>query len=83
MLCITGREGFAARATRACNRKAPNHPRAPDSTDMNSLIWFAIALIILWVVVRVFLAVTSAVLHLVWIVAIILFVVWLVRKFTS
>jgi hypothetical protein len=50
---------------------------------MNSLIWFAIALIILWVVVRVFLAVTSAVLHLVWIVAIILFVVWLVRKFTS
>jgi hypothetical protein len=50
---------------------------------MNSLIWFAVALAILWVVARVFLAVTSALLHVIWIVAIILLILWLVRKFTS
>lgn len=47
---------------------------------MNSLVWFAILLIIIWVVARVFLAVTSVMLHLLWIVGVILFIIWLVKR---
>ncbi len=49
---------------------------------MNSLVWFALLLIIIWVVARVFLAVTGAFLHLLWIVAVILFLVWAFTKIT-
>ena len=47
---------------------------------MNTLIYFAIALVILWVVARVFLALTGVLLHLIWIVAVIFLVVWIIRK---
>jgi uncharacterized membrane protein len=47
---------------------------------MNSLIWFAILLIVIWVVARLFLAVTSAMLHLLWIIGVILFIIWLVKR---
>jgi hypothetical protein len=47
---------------------------------MNTLIYFAIALVILWVVARVFLALTGVLLHLLWIVAVIFLVVWIIRK---
>lgn len=48
---------------------------------MNSLIWFALVLLVIWIVVRVVFAISSAVLHLVWVVALILLIVWLVRRF--
>ncbi len=50
---------------------------------MNSLIWFAVLLVVIWIVARVFLAVTSALLHVIWIVAIVLLIFWLIRKFTG
>ncbi len=50
---------------------------------MNSLVWIAVLLVIIWVVARVFLAVTSALLHVIWIIAIIALIIWAVRKFTG
>ena len=50
---------------------------------MNSLIWIAVLLVIIWVVARVFLAVTGALLHVLWIIAIIALIIWAVRKFTG
>ena len=47
---------------------------------MNNLVYFAVALVILWVVARVFLAVTSVMLHLVWVIALIFLVIWIVKK---
>ncbi|MFL6530178.1 MAG: DUF5670 family protein [Chthoniobacterales bacterium] len=47
---------------------------------MNSLIWIAILLVIIWVVALVVLKITGAILHLLLIVAVVLFVVWLIRK---
>jgi hypothetical protein len=47
---------------------------------MNSLIWFAVVLVVLWIVARVFLAVTGALLHVLWIIAIIALIVWAVKK---
>jgi hypothetical protein len=45
---------------------------------MNALIGIAIFLLILWVVLRLALAITSGLLHLVWIVAVVMFVLWIV-----
>ena len=47
---------------------------------MNNLLWIAIALIVLWVIASVTKFVVGAVLHLFWVLAIILLVVWAVRK---
>ncbi|MDQ3623421.1 MAG: hypothetical protein M3463_13175 [Verrucomicrobiota bacterium] len=47
---------------------------------MNSLVWLAVALLIGWIVLRLALAVTSGLLHLLWIAAVIMFVVWLFGK---
>lgn len=51
------------------------------SGRMNSLIWLALVLFVIWIVVRVVFAITSALLHLVWVVAAVLLIVWLVRRF--
>ena len=48
---------------------------------MNSLIWLALVLFIIWLVVRVVFAVTGFVFHILWVVAVILLIVWLVRRF--
>lgn len=48
---------------------------------MNSLVWLALLLVIAWVVLRVALAVTSGILHLLWIAALIMAVLWLFGKF--
>lgn len=47
---------------------------------MNSLVWLAIVLAIVWIVLRVVLAVTSVALHLLWIAAVIMFVLWAIGK---
>lgn len=47
---------------------------------MNPLIGLAIFLLILWIVLRLALAVTGVFLHVLWIVAIVLAVLWLVGK---
>jgi uncharacterized membrane protein required for colicin V production len=47
---------------------------------MNWLLWAAIILVVLWVLAEVLGWVLGALLHLLWIGAIILFVLWLVGK---
>lgn len=47
---------------------------------MSKLLILAIFLLILWVVLRVALAITGVFLHLLWIIAIILAVLWLIGK---
>ncbi len=47
---------------------------------MNSLVWIAIVLVVAWIVLRLALALTGGLLHLLWIVAVIMFVIWLVGK---
>lgn len=54
-----------------------------DSAGMNPLLILAILLVLAWVVLRVALAVTGFFLHLLWIAAIVLAVVWLIRKLAS
>jgi hypothetical protein len=49
---------------------------------MNNLIWLAVLLVIIWVVARVFLAVTGALLHVLWIVAVIVAIIWLIKRVT-
>jgi hypothetical protein len=50
---------------------------------MNTFLWLALLLIVVWLLARVFLAVTGAMLHLLWIVGIILLIVWAVRKISA
>lgn len=47
---------------------------------MSKLLILAIFLMILWVILRIALAITGVFLHLLWIIAIILAVLWLVGK---
>lgn len=44
-------------------------------------VWIALALVLIWLLARVLLAVTSFFLHLLWVGAVIFLIVWLVRKF--
>jgi hypothetical protein len=44
------------------------------------LVIFALLLLVAWVVLRVALAVTSGMLHLLWIAAIIMFILWIIGK---
>jgi len=47
---------------------------------MSWLLWVAIILVVLWVLAEVLGFVLGAALHLLWIAAIVLFVLWLFRK---
>lgn len=47
---------------------------------MNNLLWIAILLIVLWVIASVTKFVVGAVLHLLWVLALVLLVIWVIRK---
>ncbi|MGZ4966986.1 MAG: lmo0937 family membrane protein [Chthoniobacterales bacterium] len=47
---------------------------------MHTFLWIAILLFVIWIVVRFALALTGALLHLIWIIAIICLIVWVVRR---
>ena len=47
---------------------------------MNWILWLAVVLVVLWVMARVLGFVLGAALHLLWIVALVLLVVWLFQK---
>ncbi len=47
---------------------------------MNAIAGLAVVLLILWIVLKMALAVTSGLLHLLWIAAIIMLVIWLIGK---
>lgn len=44
---------------------------------MRHLIWIAILLVVIWVIARVIAGIAAALLNLLWIIAIIVFAVWL------
>ena len=48
--------------------------------DMNKFLTLAVILLIAWAVLRLALAVTGAFLHLLWIVAVILTILWVIGK---
>lgn len=48
--------------------------------NLNSLIWIALALFVLWLVIRLVFAVTGLIFHVLWIIAVVLLVIWLVRR---
>ncbi|MBA2241951.1 MAG: hypothetical protein H0W04_03540 [Chthoniobacterales bacterium] len=50
---------------------------------MHTLLWWAVGLVILWIVARVFLAITSFLLHVLLIIAVIISVIWLVKRFAA
>ncbi len=50
---------------------------------MNILAALAVVLLILWVVLKLALAITSGLLHLLWIAAVVLVIIWLVDKFRT
>lgn len=47
---------------------------------MNWLLWLAIVLVVLWIAAEVLGWVLGAALHLLWIAAIVMFVIWLFQK---
>jgi high-affinity Fe2+/Pb2+ permease len=47
---------------------------------MNGIVWFAVVLLIVWLALRLALAITSGLLHLLWIAAIVMLVLWVVDK---
>ena len=47
---------------------------------MNKLLALAVFLLIAWVVLRLALAMTSVLLHLLWIAAVIIAIIWLIGK---
>lgn len=47
---------------------------------MNNLLWIALVLIVIWVIASFTKFVAGALLHVLWILAVILLVVWLIRK---
>jgi hypothetical protein len=50
---------------------------------MRHLIWIALLLVIIWVIARVIAGIAGALLNILWIVAIIVFVVWLFNVLTG
>ena len=52
--------------------------RARDTVNMNMKVLVAIALLLIvaWVVLRIALAITSGLLHLLWIVALVMLAIW-------
>jgi hypothetical protein len=47
---------------------------------MNSLLWLAIVIVIAWIILRLVLAVTSGLIHLLWVAAIIMLIMWVIGK---
>lgn len=47
---------------------------------MNALAWLALLLVIVWLALRLALAITSGLLHLLWIAAIVMLVLWAIGK---
>ncbi len=47
---------------------------------MNAIAGFAVFLLVVWLVLKIALAVTSGLLHLLWIAAVVMLVIWAVGK---
>jgi len=49
----------------------------------HSFLWIAILLVVIWIVARVVLAVTSLALHLLWVLAVIAIIIWLIKRVSN
>jgi hypothetical protein len=49
----------------------------------HGMLWLAIILAVVWLVLRIALAVTSAFLHLIWIAAVIFAILWLLNRLAT
>jgi len=49
----------------------------------HSFLWIAILLVVIWVVARVVLALTSVALHLLWVLAVIAIIIWLIKRVSN
>jgi hypothetical protein len=58
-------------------------PCLERETVMRNLIWIALALVVIWVVARLIAGIAGMLLNLLWILAIIVFVVWLYGVLTG
>lgn len=56
------------------------HPNCKTVPNMSKLLSVAFLLLVVWVILKLALAITSVTLHLLWVVAVILAVLWLVGK---
>ena len=54
-----------------------------DMHSHSSLIWLAIALFVAWIVLRLVLAMTGGLLHLLWLGALIFLAIWLFQQMTG
>jgi hypothetical protein len=55
----------------------------PETGTMRHLIWIAILLAVVWVIARLIAGIAGALLNLLWIVAIIVFAIWLFGVITG
>ena len=62
------------------DRRPQPPPLIPKPMNLNNLLWIAGLLLVLWIVAAVTKFVVGALLHLLWIVALLLLVVWAYRK---
>lgn len=46
---------------------------------MHTFLWLAVVLVILWIILKFALALTGAALHLLWIAAIIMLIIWVIN----
>jgi hypothetical protein len=65
---------------RGPGREAANRVGESEYVSMNAIAGIALVLFILWVVLRVALAVTSGLLHLLWVIALVMLVFWVIGK---
>jgi hypothetical protein len=49
----------------------------------HSFLWIAVVLVIIWIIAKTVLAVTSVALHLLWVLAIVALVIWLFGRVSS
>ena len=61
-----------------CRRREERRFRCIHMRSRHPLLWLAIVLIVAWIVLRLALAVTGGLLHILWIAAIIFLVLWLI-----
>lgn len=47
---------------------------------MRTLLWIAVLLVVVWIIARLIAGIASALLNLLWIVALVLLVLWLIGK---
>ena len=55
-------------------------PRCAIHEQMNSLALLAVVLLVAWIVLKMALAVTSVALHLLWVAALVMLVIWAIGK---